>query len=138
MNHEDTNSYESTATRVVEIVFPSLVNQFGTLFGGIAMQWMDRAAWVCATRYTRKTMVTIASDRIIFKKPVRQGDLVELVATVLKVGRTSVTVDVELFSEKPLSGVRELATRGEFVMVALGEDGRPLEVGEKKGPGDGE
>lgn len=130
--------YADTATHIVEIVFPSLVNQFGTLFGGIAMQWMDRAAWVCATRYTRKTMVTIASDRIVFKKPVPQGSMVELISKICKVGRTSVTVDVELYSENPLTGARELATHGEFVMVALGKDGRPVEVeAERRDKGQG-
>lgn len=122
------NSPIDTTTRIVEVVFPSLVNHYGTLFGGIALQWMDRAAWVCSTRYTRKEMVTIASDKIVFKKPVPQGNLVELIAKIFKVGRTSVTVEVELFSENPLSGIRELATRGEFVMVAVDRDGKPAPI----------
>lgn len=105
-----------------------MVNHYGTLFGGIALQWMDRAAWVCSTRFARKTMVTIASDRIVFKKPVRQGSLVELKARIKKTGRTSVTLDVELYSESPLTGKRELATHGEFVMVALDADGHPCPV----------
>lgn len=122
------NSPIDATTRIVEVVFPSLVNHYGTLFGGIALQWMDRAAWVCSTRYARKEMVTIASDKIVFKKPVPQGNLVELIAKILRVGRTSVTVEVELYSENPLSGVRELATRGEFVMVAVDRDGKPAPV----------
>ncbi len=122
------NSPIDATTRIVEVVFPSLVNHYGTLFGGIALQWMDRAAWVCSTRYARKEMVTIASDKIVFKKPVPQGNLVELIAKILRVGRTSVTVEVELYSENPLSGIRELATRGEFVMVAVDRDGKPAPV----------
>ncbi len=115
-----------------EVVFPSMVNHYGTLFGGIALQWMDRAAWICSTQYARKTMVTIASDRIVFKKAVRQGSLVELRAWIQKVGNTSVTVDVELYSESPLTGKRELATHGEFVMVALDADGNPCPVKDSK------
>ena len=80
------NAPLSETTRIVEVVFPSLVNHYGTLFGGIALQWMDRAAWVCSTRYTRKEMVTIASDKIVFKKPVPQGNLVELIAKIGRVG----------------------------------------------------
>lgn len=118
------NAPLSETTRIVEVVFPSLVNHYGTLFGGIALQWMDRAAWVCSTRYTRKEMVTIASDKIVFKKPVPQGNLVELIAKIGRVGRTSVTVEVELYSENPLSGIRDLATKGEFVMVAVDRDGK--------------
>jgi acyl-CoA hydrolase len=122
------NAPLSETTRIVEVVFPSLVNHYGTLFGGIALQWMDRAAWVCSTRYTRKEMVTIASDKIVFKKPVPQGNLVELIAKIGRVGRTSVTVEVELHSENPLSGLRDLATKGEFVMVAVDRDGKPSPI----------
>ena len=124
------NAPLSETTRIVEVVFPSLVNHYGTLFGGIALQWMDRAAWVCSTRYTRKEMVTIASDKIVFKKPVPQGNLVELIAKIGRVGRTSVTVEVELYSENPLSGIRDLATKGEFVMVAVDRDGKPSPIKE--------
>jgi acyl-CoA hydrolase len=111
-----------------EVVFPSMVNQFGTLFGGIALQWMDRAAWICSTRFVRKTMVTVASDRTEFKHPVRQGELVELCARISKIGKTSVTVDVELYSEHPLTGKRMLATKGHFVMVAIDEHGKSSTV----------
>lgn len=120
--------HSDSATRIVEVVFPSLVNHYGTLFGGIALQWMDRAAWVCSTRFTRKEMVTIASDKIVFKKPVPQGNLVELIAKIGRVGRTSVTVEVELYSENPLSGIRELATKGDFVMVAVDRNGKPAPI----------
>jgi len=127
MNNPNTYPIDST-TRIVEVVFPSLVNHYGTLFGGIALQWMDRAAWVCSTRYARKEMVTIASEKIVFKKPVPQGNLVELIAKIGRVGKTSVTVEVELYSENPLSGIRELATKGDFVMVAVDRNGKPAPV----------
>ena len=73
-------------------------------------------------------MVTIATDSIVFKKPVRQGAMVELIASVGKVGRTSVTIDVELHCEEPLTGERELATHGRFVMVAVDKDGRKMPI----------
>lgn len=124
----DSDLAKETETTTYETVFPSQVNQYGTLFGGIALQWMDRAAWICATRFSRKTMVTIATDRIEFKKPVFQGDIVQLISRVAQVGRTSVTIDVELISEAALSGERHLATHGIFVMVALDDQGRPAPV----------
>ena len=113
---------------LTQIVFPSQVNHYGTLHGGYALQWMDQAAWICATRYSRKTMVTIASDRVEFKKPVYEGAIVMLKAHISRVGRTSVTVDVEMHAELPLTGERFLATRGQFVMVALDEKGKPTPV----------
>ena len=120
--------YPQTEVTHYEVVFPSQVNQYGTLFGGIALQWMDQVAWICSTRYARKTMVTIASDRVVFKKPVYQGDLVQLCARVVQIGQTSVTVDVELIAEAALTGERHLATHGQFVMVALDDQGQPCPV----------
>jgi acyl-CoA hydrolase len=113
---------------LTQIVFPSHVNHYGTLHGGYALQWMDQAAWICATRYSHKTMVTIASDRVEFKKPVYEGAIVLLKAYISKIGKTSVTVSVEMHAELPLTGERFLATQGQFVMVALDEAGRPTSV----------
>ncbi len=133
MAEEINKNYDSFDISIFEVVFPSMVNQFGTLFGGIALQWMDRAAWICSTRFARKTMVTIASDRVVFKKAVRQGSMVELKGMVKRIGNTSVTIQVELYSESPLTGKRELATHGEFVMVALDADGHPTPLKESVG-----
>lgn len=113
---------------LTQIVFPYHVNHYGTLFGGFALQWMDQAAWLCATRFARKTMVTIASDRVEFKRTVPEGTIVMLRAHIAKIGNTSVTVDVEMQAERPLSGEQYLATRGQFVMVAVDEKGKPTAI----------
>jgi acyl-CoA hydrolase len=73
-------------------------------------------------------MVTVASDRVEFKVPVRAGQMVELVARVTKVGRTSVTVGVDMYAEDVASGDRRLATSGSFVFVAIDADGRPTPI----------
>jgi acyl-CoA hydrolase len=117
--------YGERQTIFIDQVFPSMVNHYGTLFGGIALQWMDKAAWVISTRYARRTMVTVAVDQITFKEPIPLGSMVELRAKVERVGRTSITVVVETYCEHPLTGKQKLATTGKFVMVALDEDGAP-------------
>jgi acyl-CoA hydrolase len=109
-------------------VFPGETNHYGTLFGGQALALMDKAAFIVASRYTRRTVVTACSERIDFHVPVRQGHLIELRATIVKTGRTSLTVDVALYSEALLTGERQLATRGRFVMVALDSDGAPCGI----------
>jgi acyl-CoA hydrolase len=114
--------------RMVELIFPHQTNHIGTLFGGNALALMDKAAFLSATRYARRTMVTVASDRVEFKVPVRAGQLVELVAHVTRLGRTSVTVAVDMFAEELLSRERVLATRGSFVFVAIDDGGRPTPV----------
>ena len=117
-----------TEVRMVEIVFPNHTNHLGTLFGGQAMAWMDKAAFLAAARYSRRTVVTAHSDQVDFKLPIRIGDMVETVGRVVEVGRSSMTVQVELIAEDLHSGERKLCTRGHFVMVALDADGRPTSV----------
>ncbi|WP_228557203.1 acyl-CoA thioesterase [Myxococcus sp. AB025B] len=118
----------ATETRMVDMVFPDQTNHYGTLFGGQALRWMDMSAFITASRYTRRTVVTASSERVDFHMPVQQGQLVELVSRVTATGRTSVTVDVEMFAEDLLTGARELCTRGRFVLVALDEHRKPTAV----------
>lgn len=114
--------------RLQEIVFPDHTNHLGTLFGGQALAWMDKAAFIAASRYARKTVVTARSEQVDFRLPIRQGQLVDVLARIVEVGRSSMQVEVELIAEDLLSGERELCTRGRFVMIALDTRGRPAEV----------
>ena len=111
--------------RLWEIVFPDHANHLGTLFGGQALAWMDKAAFIAATRYARRTVVTARSEQVDFHVPVRLGQLVELVARVVGTGRSSMQVEVELHTEDAQAGTRELCTRGRFVMIALDDQGQP-------------
>ncbi len=120
---------DRSEVRIIELIFPHQTNHYGTLFGGHALGVMDKAGYLSATRYARRTMVTVASDRVEFKVPVRAGQMVELVAQVMSAGTTSVTVGVEMFVEELLSRDRRLATRGSFVFVAVGPEGRPVPIG---------
>jgi acyl-CoA hydrolase len=121
--------------RLAELIMPNHTNHHGTLFGGHALGLMDHAGWVAATRCARRTMVTVASDRVEFKVAVRAGQLVELVARVTRVGTTSVTVGVDMYAEEVASGDRRLATSGSFVFVAIDDEGRPTPIGSPDGDG---
>ena len=122
--------------RMIEMVFPEQTNHLGTLFGGQALAMMDKAAFIAASRYARRAVVTASSERVDFHVPVRQGQLVELLARVVATGNTSLSVEVKLFSEDLLTGERKLCTQGRFVLVAVDADGHkspvlPLEVAAK-------
>jgi acyl-CoA hydrolase len=123
---------EGSEVRLVELIFPNQTNHYGTLFGGLALGLMDKAGFLAATRHARRTFVTVASDRVEFKVPVRAGQLVELVARVTDEGRTSVTVAVDMYVEELLSQRRQLATSGTFVFVAVDVDGNPTPI--REGP----
>jgi acyl-CoA hydrolase len=115
-------------TRMVEMVFPNQTNHYGTLFGGDALRLMDMAAFVTASRHARRPVVTASSERVDFHVSVRQGQLAEVVGRVTDTGRTSLTVEVELWAEDLLTGKRELCTKGSFVLVAVDEQGRPTPI----------
>lgn len=114
--------------RLLEMVFPDHTNHLGTLFGGQALAWMDKAAFIVASRHARRTVVTARSEEVNFKVPVRTGQLAELVARIVHVGHSSMTVEVELTGEDPLTGDRRVCTTGRFVMVALDSNGTPATV----------
>jgi acyl-CoA hydrolase len=114
--------------RLLESVFPGDTNPQGNLFGGTLVSWMDKAAGFAAMRRARTTEVTAAIEDIAFRVPILQGDLVEVVARVVSVGRTSMRVRVEVRKENPVLGIGELCNVGHFTMVAMGPDRRPVPV----------
>jgi acyl-CoA hydrolase len=110
--------------RLVDMVFPGQANHYGTLYGGDALKMMGKAAFIISTRHARATMVMAASESIDFTSPVHEGEMVELVAQVRKVGRSSVRVEVELWAESLLTGARRHAATALFTMVAVDREGR--------------
>jgi acyl-CoA hydrolase len=115
-------------TRMVYPVFPGDTNHYDTLFGGQAMAWMDQAAFICATRWCRKKVVTAHSDAVDFHHAIPVGTIVELVAEVVHVGRSSMNVSVKLWMEPMDRQERLLGCEGNFVLVALDENDRPSPV----------
>ncbi|WP_298916754.1 acyl-CoA thioesterase [uncultured Algimonas sp.] len=114
----DMDSWQGGPSRSMTMVFPGDTNHHGTLFGGVALAHMDRVAFIAASRHGRVPFVTAASERIDFIAPAHEGDLVDAVACVVRVGRRSLDVDVELFVEMLLTGERKLCTKGRFTLVA--------------------
>jgi len=119
---------DKSETRIFKAVFPNTTNHYDTLFGGTALHMMDETSFICATRFSRKKMVTISTDKIDFKTPIPQGSIVELIARVTKVGRTSCVVKVDIFMEDMYSYKRDKAVSGLFTFVAIGDDKKPIPI----------
>jgi acyl-CoA hydrolase len=128
MTDTASGSTESSETRFIELIFPEQANHYGTLFGGHALSLMGKAAFVAATRRARAPVVMARSDKVEFHVPVRVGELVELTARVTRVGRSSMTVAVDIAAEELTTGKRRLAMRGSFEMVAVNGAGNPVPV----------
>ncbi len=118
----------NSTTRIFKAVFPNTTNHYDTLFGGTAMHLMDEVAFITATRFSRKRVVTVSSDKIDFSRPIPAGTIIELVGKVIHVGNTSIKVEVEIFVEEMYSQAREKAIRGSFTLVAIDENKKKISI----------
>ncbi len=119
---------EQSATRITKLVFPQNTNPIGTLYGGTALQWMDEVAFLAATRFARRQVVTVSMDKVDFKVAIPEGSIVELLGEVVASGRTSMTVRVRILLEDAMAGTQELAIEGHLVMVAVDGTMQPVAI----------
>ncbi|WP_338197993.1 acyl-CoA thioesterase [Flagellimonas marinaquae] len=119
---------QQSKTNIFKAVFPNTVNHYDTLFGGTALSLMDEVAFITATRFSRKRMVTVSTDRIDFDHPIPAGTIIELIGEVIKVGNKSLKVQVDIYLEEMYSSQREKAIYGQFTFVALNQDKTPIPV----------
>jgi uncharacterized protein (TIGR00369 family) len=101
---------------VTDIVLPNQTNNFNTMFGGEVMALMDKAAAIAGLRFCRQPLVTASSERIDFRTPIHAGEIIEAIARVIYVGRTSMIVRVHIYAEHPLKGDTRVCTTGYFRM----------------------
>jgi acyl-CoA hydrolase len=118
----------NSETRIFKAVFPNTTNHYDTLFGGTTLHLMDESSFICATRFSRKKMVTVSTDKIDFSVPIPQGSIIELVSRVDKVGRTSCVVKTEIFMENMYNYAREKVVTGYFTFVAVGDDKKSIPI----------
>ena len=116
---------EQPVLRIVPM--PADTNAHGTIFGGWVMAQVDIAGSIPAWDRAQGPVVTVAVNSFVFKEPVFVGDIVSFYARVLKIGRTSVTVDVEVYAQRKLGGDREVVkvTEAQLTYVAVDESRRP-------------
>ena len=112
---------------VLKVVpMPADCNASGDIFGGWVMAQVDLAGSVIPARYARGRIATVAVKEFIFKQPVRLGDILTFYASLSRLGRTSVTVKVEVFAERLyLQGQYIKVTEATLTYVAITEQGEP-------------
>ena len=111
------------------IPMPADSNANGDIFGGWVMAQVDLAGAVIPARYTRGRMATVAVKEFIFKQPVRVGDILSFFSSLVRVGRTSVTVDVEVYAERfQTQGQYVKVTEASLTYVAIDENGKPRAI----------
>jgi len=107
------------------LAMPADTNPAGDIFGGWIMSMMDAAGAITATGRAEGRVVTAAVTRIAFLQPVKVGDVVCCYTDILKIGRSSITLGVEVWVLRQGRGERVKVTAAEFTYVALDEAGRP-------------
>lgn len=117
-----------SVTEMVQVVLPNDANPLGFILGGTVMHLIDIAGAIASFRHTRTRVVTAAVDDLQFLHPIKVGDLIILKAHVTCAFRTSLEVQVDVFSEETLTGKRRLTSRAYLTFVAIGQDGERVEI----------
>jgi len=107
-------------------MLPRDTNQYGTVFGGVILSYIDQAGFIEARKYGVHRWVTVAIDRVEFRAPIHVGDVVSFLTQTLRTGRTSVTVRVMVEAERFASGECVPVTEAQMVMVAVNERGEAI------------
>jgi acyl-CoA hydrolase len=117
-----------SATEMVQVVLPNDANPLGYILGGTVMHLIDIAGAIAGHRHTRSLLVTAAVDGLQFLHPIKVGDLIILKAWVTAAWSTSLEVEVEVFSEETLTGLRRMTSRAYLTFVATDREGRRVPI----------
>jgi acyl-CoA thioesterase YciA len=110
------------------LAMPADANPSGDIFGGWVLSQMDIAGGIAAGARAQGRVATVAIDAMKYLRPVRVGDVLCVYTTIVKVGRTSMSIRLEAWALRNRIGRREKVTEGMFTFVALSNDGQPRPV----------
>ena len=110
------------------IAMPADTNPSGDIFGGWIVSQMDLGSGILAAKTAKSRVVTVAIEGMSFLQPVEVGDRVACYAWVEKIGRSSMTIPVEVWAQRYMTGEQVLVTKGVFTYVALDSAGKPVPV----------
>ena len=113
---------------MVQVVLPNDANPLGFILGGTVMHLIDIAGAIACHRHTRSLLVTAAVDGLQFLHPIKVGDLIILKSRVTAAWSTSLEVEVGVFSEETLTGLRRMTSRAYLTFVSIDRDGRRIPI----------
>ena len=120
--------WQDSATETAQVVLPNDSNPLGYILGGTVMHMIDITGAIACHRHTNALALTAGVDSLDFLHPIKVGDIIILKSRVNATFRTSLEVEVEVFSEGITSGERRLTSKAYLTFVSLGDDGRPKPV----------
>jgi acyl-CoA hydrolase len=110
------------------LMTPDMANFTGDVHGGTILKLLDQVAFTCAGRYAQAYVVTLSVDRVVFREPIRIGELVTFDASVNFTGRSSMEVGIRVSAENFREGSVRHTNSCYFTMVAIDEDRTPIAV----------
>ena len=123
----EAKTVDESRVETVHIVRPNHLNGANRLFGGILMQWIDEVAGIVAKRHSMSNVTTASVDNLTFLHGAYQNDLIVIKGKMTWVGSTSMEVCVDTYVENP-TGERHRINNAHFMMVALDENDKPVQV----------
>src|SRR5918998_2150802 len=120
--------WQDSATETVQVVLPNDSNPLGYILGGTVMHMIDITGAIACHRHTNSLALTAGVDSLDFLHPIKVGDIIILKSRVTCTFRTSLEVEVEVFSEGITTGDRKLTSHAYLTFVSLDQDGNPKEV----------
>ena len=120
--------WQDSATETAQVVLPNDSNPLGYILGGTVMHMIDITGAIACHRHTNSLALTAGVDSLDFLHPVKVGDIIILKSRVTCTFRTSLEVEVEVFSEGTTTGERKLTSHAFLTFVSLDSEGKPKEV----------
>jgi len=124
----DPKPVRASRISIAQLMQPEHANNLGNVHGGWIMKLVDEAGALACMRHAGRRVVTVAIDSMVFRQPIRIGDLVILNAEVTYTGRSSVEAEVQVVAENPVTGERTHTNTAYLVYVALDDAGNPTSI----------
>lgn len=126
MSEQFTEGSSNFDIAIQVVMLPKDTNQFGTVFGGIILSYIDQAAFIEATKHGLHRWVTASVEKVDFKKPIHIGDITCFSTRTLKTGTKSVLVEVSVEVIRENTKEKEVVTDAFVTMVSVGPDGKSI------------
>jgi uncharacterized protein (TIGR00369 family) len=125
---ENSKTIRASRVTISQLMHPEHANLLGNIHGGWIMKLVDEAGALSCMRHAQRKVVTVAIDSMVFRQPIRIGDLIIINAEVSYVGRTSMEAEVQVIAENPVTGEQTHTNTAYLVYVALDDEGHPTTV----------
>lgn len=128
MDERRVKTPDQSKIEMTELVLPNDTNWLNNLLGGKMLHWIDIAGALAGSKHSNSKVATVAIERVEFRRPIRVGDMVILIAKLVYAGNTSMDIKVDVFSENLQTGERLKTNKAYLTFVALDEREKPVIV----------